>query len=99
MSLTKHKITLDQSYSSYFSFSFPNLRYQSSAGNWTSFFFNHPIISKSVCKFKITNTQGRNMMIGVADYFKQHKLQYSHSSGNAMCYHAVNGYKYPTGVA
>ena len=35
-------------------------------------------------------------MIEVVDYHQQFNAQYSHNSGNAICYYGVNGQKWPS---
>lgn len=101
MNLKKHvqnfMVTLTQQYPSYFTLTYPNIQYTSNVGNWVSYFLNDPITTKAVFKFKITSTKSRNIMLGIADYFKQKSQTYSQSSGNAMCYHGSDGTKYPSG--
>lgn len=89
-------VTLTQQYPTYFTFVFPNVKYSSNVGNWVSYFFNDPITTKGIFKFKITSTQSRQIMLGVADYFKQRSQANSYTSGNAMCYYGANGAKYPS---
>ena len=45
-------------------------------------------------KVKIVYTADRRIMVGVLDYSKQKDKRTSYGSGNAVCYHGNDAYKY-----
>lgn len=84
-------------FNNYFSYSNYNLSYASGEKAYTQFIFNDIVDYDEVYYFSVKihkMSKNKYIMIGVVDFNKQKGQRYSHTSNNALNYHA-SGERYP----